>query len=501
MKWTAWLLAIACILVFALRFWIASSTPGLSSDDAYFHLRQVEHIRHTGLPLYDDPLSWGGRQYFFSPVFHYVVAAGSLVMPVSIAVKVVPNILAILLLPIIYCIVCRITKNNGIALFTAVFSAFVPVWFGYTINTLSPVVLATPLLFFLIYSLMRVQEPKWRYLYLAGLILLSFTHPLALLFVLGLVFYMFLMLVERMKMERAELEISLFSVFFVLWSQFLLYKNFILAYGPNVVWQNIPPALLSLQFANVTIISAIYQIGILPVLYGIFVVYRYLFRRKHKMTYFLISFTLAAAVLLWFKLIPVRLGMMMLGMFLLVLFSRWIDFFLSYIPTTRLHKFAPLFVLLLVAAFALTAILPSWKAAWAVQSEALSPAGVNAYEWIRIQTPSEFAVVGYVDEGHKIAGLAQRKNVIDSHFLHKQDAKQRLHDVERIYSTVLGVEAAELMERYNANVILLSPQTKKRFHINTLRYVKGSECFSQTFSEGGYDVFVRLPYCHVGVVE
>ncbi|MEM4253827.1 MAG: hypothetical protein QXR48_00355 [Candidatus Woesearchaeota archaeon] len=501
MKGTAWLLALVCVAVFALRLWIAFSAEGFSSDDAYFHLRQVEHIRRTGLPLFEDQLSWGGRTYFFSPVFHYVVAAFSLLMPVGIAAKVIPNLLAVLLIPLIFGIVLRITKNRGVALFTAVFSAFVPVWFAYTINTLSPLTLAAFLLFFIIYSLMRVQEPKWRYLYIAGLIVLSFTHPIALLFAFGLAVYLFLVLVERVKMEHAELEIMLFSLFFVLWSQFLLYKNFILAHGPAVIWQNIPSQLLSSQFAEVTILSAIYQIGILPVLYGVFVVYRYLFRRKQKMTYFLISFTLAAAVLLWFRLIPIQQGMIMLGMFLIVLFSRWVDFFLTYVPTTRFHRVVPLIVTLLVAAFVLTGFVPSLSSGWAMQAKAPSPAEIRAYEWVRTQTPADSTVVAYVDEGHKIAELAQRKNVVDSHFLLQHDAKQRLHDIDRVFGTVLGVEAAEIMERYNANVILLSQETKNKYRITTLRYIEKSKCFSQTFSEKGHEVFVKLPYCRVEVVE
>jgi asparagine N-glycosylation enzyme membrane subunit Stt3 len=501
MKWAGWLVAAVCIVVFALRLYIAFSTDGFSSDDAYFNLRQIENIRNKGLPLYNDPLSWGGRHYVFSPVFHYAVAAGALILPVNIAAKVMPNLFAVLLIPVIFLIARRIAKKEGVALFTAIFSAFVPVWFGYTINTVSPITLTMLLLFFVIYSSMRIQEQKWRYLYLAGLIVLSFTHPLALLFVLGLVFYLILVLVEQLKVERAEIEIALFSVFFVLWSQFLIYKNFIIAHGPAVIWQNIPAALLSSQFAEITVLYAIYQIGILPVLYGVFVIYRYLFRRKHKMTYFLIAFTLAAAVLLWFRLIPIRLGMMLLGMFLIVLFSRWVGFFLTYVPTTRFQRIVPLLVTMLVLAFVLTGFLPSWYAGWFVQSQTPSPAEAGAYEWIRVQTSADSTVVTYVNEGHKVAELAKRKNVIDSHFIEQKDAKQRLHDTDRIFSTVLGVEAAELMERYDANVILLSPETKEKFRISTLRYAERSKCFSQTFSEGGYVVFVKMPYCKVGVVE
>ncbi len=501
MKWAGWLLVIACIAVFALRLYIAFSSQGLSTDEAYFNLRQIEHIRNTGLPLYDDPLSWGGRHYFFTPAFHYIVAAGSFLMPLQAAVKVIPNFFAVLLMPIIFLIVRRLSKQDFVVLFTSVFSAFVPIWFGQTINTLSPLTLAIPLLFFVIYAWLRVQEQHWRYAYLCALIVFAFTHPLVIFFVLGLVLYMILMLVERLKLERPELEITLFSVFFVLWSQFLLYKNFILAHGPAVIWQNIPPALLSMRFSEVTILSAIYQIGILPVLYGIFVVYRYLFRRKHKLTYFLISFALAAALLLWFRLIPISLGMILLGMFLLVLFSRWIDFFLGYIPTTRMHMLKPLFILALIAAFAITGVLPSWNAAWAAQSDILPLAGLRAYEWIRTQTPIQGAVVASVDDGHRIAELTGRMNVIDSHFLMQKDAKQRLRDVNRIFTTTIGVEAIGIMERYNAGIILLSPETSRKLRIETLGYADQTRCFDKTFSEGGYSVFVKFPFCKVGVVS
>lgn len=500
MKAVPWLLAIACIGVFALRLFIAFSSPGLSGDDAYFHFRQIEYIRQTGLPLYDDPLSYGGRTYFFTPVFHYLVAAGALVMPVETAAKVVPNLFAALLVLAIFGIVRRLSKHDGVALFTAVFSAFVPVWFGHTINTLEPATLAVLLLFFVLYAWLRVEEPRWRYLYLAGLILFAFTHPLAMLLVIGFLFYLVLVLVEQVRLERAELEIALFSIFFVLWSQFLLYKRFILAHGPAVIWQNIPPPLLSTLFADVTILTAIYQIGILPVMYGIFMVYRYLFRRKHKMTYFLIAFTLAAAVLAWFRLMPVRLGLVLLGMLLMLLFSKWVDFFLKHVQTTRFHRWSAVFMLGLVLAFIVTGLIPSWLEARAVQRTVLPPEGVQAYAWIRSQTPQDAVVVAAVDEGHRVAALAQRKNVIDTRFLLQRDAKRRLHDVDRIFRTTLSVEAIELMDRYGADVILFSPETAKALNRSTLSYAEPSECFGKPFAKGGYAVFVKHPFCRVEVV-
>lgn len=500
MRVASWFVVVTCVAVFALRLYIAFSTPGLSGDEAYFHLRQVEHILNTGLPLWDDPLSFGGRTFFFSPVFHYLVALGSLVMPVGIAVKVVPNFFAVLLIPVIFGIARIISKQPGVDVFTAVFSAFVPVWFGRTINTLSPLVLVVPLLFFVIYAWLRSNEAVWRYWYIGALVLLSFTHPLALLFALGLALYVVLMLVEGLVLERTEIEMSIFSIFFVLWSQFVLYKRYVFAHGPGVIWQNIPSVLLSESFGDVTILGAIAQVGIIPVLYGVFVVYRYLFRRRQRLTYFLIAFALAATGLVWFRLIPVISGFILLGMFLMVLFSRWLEFFWGvYLPKTRWNRFKALSVFYVALAFLLTSGLPSWTIAWNVQQDVLPGAGLRAYAWIRDFSPKDAVVVAGIDEGHRVAALAQRKNVADSHFLLKRDARQRVHDINRIFGTRFGVEAAELLERYNAQVILLSPESKKRAGVQTLEYALNSPCFARTFNEGGYEVFVKHPFCKVEV--
>jgi len=308
---------------------------------------------------------------------------------------------------------------------------------------------------------------------------------------------MVLVLVESLEVERTELEIALFSVFFVLWSQFLLYKKFILAHGPAVIWQNIPPSLLSSLFSDVTVLTAFYQIGILPVLYGVFVVYRYLFRRKHKMTYFLIAFALAAGMLLWFRLIPVQLGLMLLGMFLIVLFSRWVDFYLGYLLTTRIHRWRPLFIIMLIVAFVMSSVLPAIADARSVQRESVSPAGLRAYAWLGQNTPQDAVIVAGVNEGHRIAALAARKNVLDAHFLLQRDAKQRLHDTNRIFSTTFGVEAVELMDRYGARAVLLSPESKEDYGVATLTYASPSKCFARVFAEGGYEVVVKHPYCTV----
>ena len=61
------------LAVLLLRLVLAFMIPEFTYE-SYFHLRQVEHIVETGLPFYQDQLSYGGRELAFLPFFHYLAA-------------------------------------------------------------------------------------------------------------------------------------------------------------------------------------------------------------------------------------------------------------------------------------------------------------------------------------------------------------------------------------------------------------------------------------------
>ncbi|MBT5924272.1 hypothetical protein HOH30_00940, partial [Candidatus Woesearchaeota archaeon] len=60
--------AIFCITLIT-RLVLAFTVPNFTYD-SYFHIEQVNHITENGFPQYNDPLSYGGRQLFFLPLFH-----------------------------------------------------------------------------------------------------------------------------------------------------------------------------------------------------------------------------------------------------------------------------------------------------------------------------------------------------------------------------------------------------------------------------------------------
>ena len=67
-----WLLIIF-LVTFLLRLTLSFIIPNFTYE-SYFHLRQVEHITETGLPIYEDNLSYGGRTFQFLPFFHYLMS-------------------------------------------------------------------------------------------------------------------------------------------------------------------------------------------------------------------------------------------------------------------------------------------------------------------------------------------------------------------------------------------------------------------------------------------
>lgn len=483
--------------VLSVRLYFAFSTPYFTSDDSYFHLRQVEHILDTGKPIFDDTLSYSGRTFIFSPVFHYIIAFFSLFMPLAIAAKLLPNIFAALLVFFIYLISKKITKSTNVALFTAFLSGFVPVFFAETATRLTPVSLAIPLIFLLIYAFMSISSIFWLYCYLIVLVLLSFLHPIVSLFVLGLFIYMILVRVESLKQSRDELEVSIFSIFFVLWAQFLLYKKPLLYHGLSVVWQNIPKEILSEHFAATTTLGAIYQIGLIPFVIGLYVIYLFLFKKKQKDIYLIMAFAASAGLLLWLRFIELKIGFMIFGLLLVVLFSQWFLQFVELVKKSKAARFLWLFAALIFAAFLVLSVYPSVALAQK-ESQYITSDEVNALEWIKSNTPQQATIVATANEGHMVAAIAQRKNILDSSFLMQRDVAERFSDIKRIYTTTLEVEAVGLMDKYDADYIYFSGKAKAYFKTDKIRYA-GGKCFVEVYGNH-IKIYKKLPECKVKTI-
>ena len=380
-KRTTILLVVLFAIVLATRLYFAFSIPSFSSDDSYFHLRQIEQIRDTGLPIFEDDLSFSGRTYIFSPVFHYFIALFTLFMPAIFAAKLVTNIFAASLVFFIYLIAKRITNNSFVSLATAFLSGFVPVFFADTVTELTPISIVIPLMFLLIYALMNIKDKTWLYGYLILLVILTLMHPLILLFVLGLCIYLVLILIEKLKQNREELEISLFSVFFVLWVYFIMYKKLLVFHGPAVIWQNIPPDILSNYFAKASILGAIYNIGIVPFVLGLYVIYWFSFKKKNRQIYLIVAFAASAGLFLWLRLISLNIGLMVFGIVLVILFAQWFTYFIAYVKQSRVSNYMYLLTALVFVGLLIFSVYPSIAMA-KENIDNISPEELAALKWI-----------------------------------------------------------------------------------------------------------------------
>lgn len=470
------------VLVFCIRIYFSFQTPNLYGDESYIRLRQVEHIKETFKPLHTDQLSFAGRQRVNSPLFDYLLTFFSFIFG-SYFGKIISNLFAVSLMFIVYLITQRITQNNYVSLLTAFISGFIPIFFISTFNSLTIYALVIPLTAFLMYSFLRVAEKKWLYSYIIALGFYCFLHPTVILFILGLLFYFLLMKLEYIKIRKEEVEITLFSIFFVLWSQFLIYKAPLLSYGPLIVWQNIPKNMFATYFTNITVVQVILWVGIIPFLYGLFIIWKHIFKQQNREIYFLIGFALSTGLLLWSKLIKLNIGLIFFGMILVLLFGVYYKTFIDYLLTTKIAGWLPLFKVTIILSFILTSTLPSLILAQKALSDSSFEDEIIALNWLSKHIPEEAVILGTVEEGNLIAYTTKRKTVLDSDFMTIKDSDEIFDDVKTIYTSPYDTSAIELLNKYSVDYVIISPYTKKMFNLESSKLIKNERCFDEVYDE------------------
>lgn len=487
------ILLLIFVITLSFRLYFAFQTPAFDYD-AYFNLRQINEISTTATPLFHDPLSYGSRTLLFTPPFHYLLAFFNLFLPSILVFKLIPNILASTLVFIIYLIAKKITDNANISLLTAFVSAFIPVFIAETANSISVYSLIIPLTFLIIYFILNLEKKKFINYFILSIFILPLIHPSSFLLIIGLLFYLILIRLERLKQDRAELELILFSIFLVIWIQFLIFKNAFLVHGSSVIRQNIPAQLLSLYFAQINILAALLNIGLIPLICGVYIVYRYLFREKNKEIYLLIGFALSTSLLLWFKLIQLTIGLAFLGILLTLLFAQFYKLSLTYIKKTRFAAYKKHFFVLFILIFLFTSIIPSFYFAKEKIKATPTLQETEALLWLKNNSDKNSTVLGTLKQGHLITALASRKNIIDSNFLLAKAPSQRLQDLERIYKTHYKTEAVQLLNKYKIDYIIFSAQTKSELGIDEIRYIDDRKCFMPVYDK---DVKIYKSVCKI----
>jgi len=472
------ILAIIFALVLAMRLFMVFSEKGLDYE-AYNVLRQVEHIKETGTPLFKDALSYSGRTFVFPPLFYYLLAGFSFFMPLELVIKIIPNLAFASLVIAVYLIAKHLTKNKTASLIAAFFSGFVPIIF-YSINQASVYSLSLPLIFFLSYTFLRIEEKGFATMSIVLIILLLLTHSSVFILLISFIIYFIILTLEKQDINKKELEIALFLFFLTVWFNLLLYKKAFLLHGIKFIWQNIPAPLLSSYFEDITFLGVISAIGVLPLLLGVYAIYHVFFKTKNQAATLYLGFAFISFIMLWFKFIPFKVGLLFLSINLIILSAYGIKTILVTISKTKTPWLSNVIALSLVVLFTLTSIVPFVLSTKTDATPNPSDDDINALQWIRNNTAERVVVLGRVEEGFLINYASERRNVADQNFLLINNIDQRYEDIGLLFTLRLKSEAVRLMNDYKINYILLSNQTMKEYSITGLFYAD-PDCFDVVY--------------------
>ncbi len=481
-----------------IRLYFAFSSPYFSDDDSYFHLRHVEAIKENILPLFYDPLSFSGRLFVFSPLFHYIFALLTSFGSTWYITKIIPNVFATSLVVIIFVLVDEITHNKQIALFSASISAFIPVYFVETVNSLSPRSLLIPLSFLFLFCFYKIQEKKYTTFSTVLLCILILLDPSVFLLIFGLLAYLLLEIIYGINPKTEEKELILFSLLLSCWFYLLLYKRSLLEHGAGILWQNIPPQLVDKYYYDFTIISSISHIGIVPLVFGLLVVYYILFKDHSKNKFAtpldviifteqrkkilpIVGITLVTSVLLVFKIVEWTIGLMYLSILLVLLSGYGYMLFHIYIQKTKVRGWSHLLFSVVFLIFIISSVYPTVIYTMDKVSLTITPKEVVFLSFLPEITLPDAVVFSLIDDGHYIEYFGERKTVVDSNFLQIKDAKQRLHDIDTLFTTQSKTVATKIMNKYNATYVYISPTAKKLYDIEFLPY-EDNDCFRLVYT-------------------
>ncbi|MFA6888241.1 MAG: hypothetical protein WC254_01975 [Candidatus Woesearchaeota archaeon] len=485
------LLACLIIVSLAIRFYFAFSTPYYSDDESYFHLRQIEYIKTNFIPLFYDPLSFSGRLFIFSPFFHYIFAFITYFSSSWYILKIVPNIFASTIIIIIYLLAEQITKNRAIAVFSACIATFTPIYFVETVNALSPQSLAVPVTFLFLYCFYRIQEPHYALYSCILLCFLVLLESSTLILLIGLLFYLFLEKIYEIPHKKEEKEFIFFGILLSSWFYLLLYKRPLLEHGINIFWQNIPPQLIDKYYYNLTIISSIYHIGIVPLFFGLTVIYYILFNNPFKKTitepqqitleerkkiFPIIAITLTTTILLWFKLIEWTTGMLYLSLFTVILSGYGYMLFHNYLQRTKMRGWSTFIFSIVFILFIVSSVIPVFVYSKERIALSITAKEVAFLRFLPEITPNDARILALVDDGNYVEYFGDRKTVTDSNFLQIRDASQRIKDINTIFTTQSKIVATRIMNKYNATYVYISPTAKKLYGLEYLPY-EDNNCF------------------------
>jgi hypothetical protein len=459
------------IFIFALRLYFSFSSGHFASDESYFSLRYIQNVfKGDVLNFYDD-LSFGGRVILYPPLFYIIFALFS--FGNILVLKIVNELVLSSLVFIVYFLSRKISHNEGAGLLGTFVANVSPVFLVNTTNIVTPYSLSIPLLFLMFYLAINLDDRKSMVMFIVLSFLLPFIHSASFLFVLAVLFYFLLLADGALQAGRTEKQLLLLSMFINILMILILYKKVLLSYGLAAIWQNLPVQMMMSNYTGLDVAEVIIGAGFVSVIFGFIGLYFGFFREKNKGSYICGAFILAILTLLVLKFITIAIGLVLLVICLGIMSSFSFKKIILYIDRLNIGRLRMLLIIILVVLVPLFLVSSSFASLNG--QGGLKEGVINDMD--KLKDFDGVVVVSNVYEGNLITGIAGKKNVIDTQFLLAPRPIERLKNIELLYKAASIGFAAEIIKKYDIDIIYLSDQTKDLYNINTLYYADNSDCF------------------------
>ena len=113
---------------------------------------------------------------------------------------------------------------------------------------------------------------------------------------------------------------------------------------------------------------------------------------------------------------------------------------------------------------------------------------LDAFAWIRDNTKPTAGVLALLEQGNLVTYVSQRRNLMDDNFGLVENPEQRMEDLGRLYQTSFQTEALRLLDEYNLNYLVLTPQALGHYQLQKFKYTT-PDCFRKIYDKEGVRIY------------
>ncbi|MBW2987893.1 hypothetical protein DRJ48_01250 [Candidatus Woesearchaeota archaeon] len=477
------LVLFAFLFVFGIRVYFAAQHGTFSSDESYYVLRQAEHIKATLTPIYNDPLSYGGKFVSFLPTYHYIIAGLSFFG--SNVLKLFSALVGASIVVVAYLIAADITKHKYLAVLGGLFAGLVPAFLKTSLNSLTPKVLTLVLFFVCVYYVIKIEKARGGFsLLLLFSVLLSLVSPIALLLVLVLWVYSGLLKLQKLKLRSKSFEYMLFLTFLTITFNQLALSKLGLEWGILGLISGVPSSLLKQELLGLSWVGIISSINAILLLLGVYGAYIAVQKWSEKREVsLLLSVCIVFVVAVMLRFVDLTQAVSYLGVTFAIMSVYTFGELVAYIKKLKLRLPGGLLTMLILTLIALPVLGFGLYEANSQAEKAIPNYEIRGLLWLANNSEEDVCVLAPLELGHLVTYFAKRRVIADTNFINSKDIEERLRDIALAYTTPYETNAIEIFDKYGVGYIFLSPRVKNRFGIDKPSYVADAKCFEMVYNQ------------------